>query len=77
RYLGIDLSGSSDFVKLAEAYDCVGLRVEKDADIDKALTAALKVKDRPVVMDFRVEPEENVFPMVPAGGANCNMLGVE
>ncbi len=77
RYSGIDLSGSPDFVKLAEAYDCVGLRVEKDADIDKALTAALKVKDRPVVMDFRVEPEENVFPMVPAGGANCNMLGVE
>ncbi len=77
RYSGVDLSGNPDFVKVAQAYDCAGLCAEKPADVDKVLAAGLKVKDRPVVMDFRIEPEENVFPMVPGGGANCNMLGVD
>jgi len=76
RYSGIDLSGNPDFVKLAEAYGAVGLRAEKQQDVGKVLKQSMKVKDRPVVMEFVTEPEENVYPMVPAGAAINEMLGV-
>lgn len=58
-----------DFVKVAEAYGAVGLRVFKKEEVSTILKKALKVKDKPVVIDFVVEPEANVFPMVPAGAA--------
>ncbi|MFA5857477.1 MAG: biosynthetic-type acetolactate synthase large subunit [Elusimicrobiota bacterium] len=58
-----------DFVKLAEAYGAVGIRVDKKEDVVKALKKALAVKDKPVIIDCWVEKEENVFPMVPAGAA--------
>ncbi len=55
-----------DFVKLAEAYGAVGLRATKPEEVEPVIREALKTP-RPVIMDFRVEPEECVMPMVPAG----------
>jgi acetolactate synthase-1/2/3 large subunit len=63
-----------DFVKLAQAYDAVGLRVTKTEDIKPALVEAGKSKNRPVLIDFLIEYEANVWPMVPPGGGNQEML---
>ena len=63
-----------DFVKLAESYGAVGIRVTKKKDVRKAIDKALSVKNT-VLMDFHIEPEENVFPMVPAGQAINRMIG--
>jgi acetolactate synthase-1/2/3 large subunit len=63
-----------DFVKLAQAYDAVGIRVVKEEEIKPALAEAAKVKKRPVLIDFLIEQEANVWPMVPPGGANNEML---
>ncbi len=66
-----------DFVKVAEAYGAVGMRVEKEAEVAPALKQAFKVK-KPVVAEFVVAREENVFPMVPAGAAMQEMIkGIE
>lgn len=64
---------SPDFVKLAEAYGAKGMRITKKEDVVPALKEALAT-DNVVMMDFVVEPEENVFPMVPAGEAINRML---
>jgi acetolactate synthase-1/2/3 large subunit len=64
-----------DFVKIAEAYGAKGIRIEKKKDVRAALKRALAIKKVPVVMDFIVEEEENVFPMVPAGEAINRMIG--
>jgi acetolactate synthase I/II/III large subunit len=63
-----------DFVKLAEAYDAVGIRVTKTEEIKTALEQAAKETKRPVIIDFLIEYEANVWPMVPPGGANKDML---
>ena len=63
-----------DFVKLAEAYGAVGLRALTPEDVEPVIKEALKVKDRPVFMDFVVDWKEKVFPMVPAGAAINEML---
>ncbi|WP_031516771.1 biosynthetic-type acetolactate synthase large subunit [Desulfofalx alkaliphila] len=63
-----------DFVKLAEAYGAEAYRVEKAADIKPVLEMAV-ASSKPVMMDFVVEREENVVPMVPPGEAISNMLG--
>jgi len=60
--------GSPDFVKLAEAYGALGLRVEEPDQVEDALRQAID-DPRPALIDFRVEREENVAPMVPAGAA--------
>ena len=62
-----------DFVKLAEAYGAVGLRATKPEEVEPVIREALKTP-RPVIMDFKVEPEECVMPMVPAGKAMHEML---
>ena len=62
-----------DFVKLAEAYGAVGLRATKPAEVVPVIQQALDTP-KPVIMDFRVEPEECVMPMVPAGKAMHEML---
>jgi acetolactate synthase-1/2/3 large subunit len=62
-----------DFVKLAEAYGAVGLRATKPEEVEPVIQEALNTP-QPVVMDFRVEPEECVMPMVPAGKAMHEML---
>lgn len=59
-----------DFVKLAEAYGCLGIRVEKLEDVDAAITLALETNDRPVVIDFVVSADAMVWPMVPQGVSN-------
>ncbi|MDP1853421.1 MAG: biosynthetic-type acetolactate synthase large subunit [Candidatus Omnitrophota bacterium] len=63
-----------DFVKLAEAYGAVGMRITKKEEVVPALEKAIAI-DGTVFMDFIVEPEENVFPMVPAGEAINRMIG--
>jgi len=63
-----------DFAKVAEAYGAVGIKVTKPSDVRPALEHALSV-DKPVVMDFIIDPEENVLPMVPPGEAINKMLG--
>lgn len=73
RYSGVDLSVSPDFVKLAEAYDCLGLRATTEEEVDQVIERALGERDRPVVIDFRVSREENVYPMIPAGGSVSEM----
>ncbi len=62
-----------DFVKLAEAYGCVGLRAEHPGELDGAIDEMLKVK-RPVIFDCRVANLENCFPMIPSGKAHNEML---
>jgi acetolactate synthase-1/2/3 large subunit len=63
-----------EFVKIANAYGIEGVKVETPEDVMPALKAALDC-DGPFVMDFRIEREENVFPMVPAGAAINEMIG--
>jgi len=62
-----------DFVKLAESYGAVGIRVTKNEDVRKAIEKAISI-DNVVFIDFKVEEEENVFPMVPAGEALNRMI---
>jgi acetolactate synthase-1/2/3 large subunit len=59
-----------DFVKLAEAYGCLGIRVEREDEIDAAIQLALDTNDRPVVIDFVVSADAMVWPMVPQGVSN-------
>ncbi|MFI5085696.1 MAG: acetolactate synthase large subunit [Actinomycetales bacterium] len=76
RYSNTDLNTGHntvripDFVKLAEAYGCAGLRCERDEDIDETIRQALAINDRPVVVDFVVSPNSMVWPMVPSGVSN-------
>ena len=62
-----------DFVKLAEAYHCVGIRCSKPGELDAAIREMLNV-DRSVIFDCVVDPAENCFPMIPAGRAHNEML---
>ncbi len=66
-YLSQDLP---DYAKLAEAMGCVGLRAEKADEVESVIEQANAINDRPVVVDFRVDEFEKVYPMVPAGGSN-------
>jgi acetolactate synthase I/II/III large subunit len=75
RYSNTDLHTSvgmrvPDFVKLAEAYGCLGLRCERPEDVDATIRAAMEVNDRPVVVDFVVHRDAMVWPMVAAGVSN-------
>ena len=75
RYSEVDLRDSNpDFVKLAEAYGAVGIRVFKDEDVEGAWLEACKVKDRPVLLDMVIAEEGNVYPMIPAGAASHEMI---
>ena len=75
RYSQVDLHGGMpDFVKLAEAYGAGGTRVEKPEQIVPAIRQAMDTKDRPFLIDFRGAEEENVMPMVPAGGSIDQMM---
>lgn len=73
RYSYTHISGP-DFVKLAESYGAVGMRITKKKEVRPTIKKAISI-DKPVFMDFHVEPEENVFPMVPAGEAINRMIG--
>ncbi len=73
RYSATRMDHAPDFVKLAEAYGAVGLRATQPADVVPVLQEALAVR-RPVMMDFVVEAEEGVYPMVPSGAPLTEML---
>ncbi|HET7654593.1 MAG TPA: acetolactate synthase large subunit [Acidimicrobiales bacterium] len=70
-YLSPDLP---DYVKWAEAMGCVGMRVESPEEVQPAIEKANSIDDRPVVIDFRTDSREKVFPMVPAGLANDDIV---
>jgi acetolactate synthase-1/2/3 large subunit len=67
RYAAVDYHDNPDFAKLAEAFGATGIRIEKIEDVRPALERAKEIEDGPVVIDFIVDEEENVFPMVPSG----------
>ena len=74
RYAMSYMDALPDFVKLAESYGHLGILVENEKDLKPALVEALKLKDRTVFVDVITDQNENVFPMIPAGGAHCDML---
>lgn len=74
RYSHSYMDALPDFVKLAEAFGHVGMRIEKTADVEPALKEALRLKDRTVFLDFQTDPSENVWPMVQAGKGITEML---
>jgi acetolactate synthase I/II/III large subunit len=74
RYSSSYMDALPDFVKLAEAYGHVGMRIEHTKDVEPALKEALRLKDRTVFLDFQTDPTENVFPMVQAGKGITEML---
>lgn len=69
--LGMDLP---DYVKLAEAMGCAGMRASGPGEVDETIARLLEVEDRPAVAEFKVDRDEMVFPMVPAGGSNDIVL---
>jgi len=73
RYSETCISAAPDFVKLAEAYGAVGLRALKPSEVEPVIREAFATP-RPVIMDFVVNPEECVYPMVPAGASMTEML---
>jgi acetolactate synthase-1/2/3 large subunit len=77
RYSNTDLGTHSripDFVKLAEALGCVGLRCEAESDVDKVIEQAMEIDERPVVIDFVVGKDAQVWPMVAAGTCNSHIM---
>ncbi len=75
RYSAIDLTDHTpDYVKLAESMGCVGLRAETAAEVGPTLEKALAIEDRPVVIEFKCDADEMVFPMVPAGASNDDVV---
>ncbi|WBB47198.1 acetolactate synthase large subunit [Verrucosispora sp. WMMA2044] len=78
RYSNTDLGTHKhripDFVKLAEALGCVGLRCETAEDVDRTIEMAMSINDRPVVIDFVVGKDAMVWPMVPAGTSNDEIM---
>jgi acetolactate synthase-1/2/3 large subunit len=74
RYAMSYMDALPDFVKLSESYGHLGILVENEADLKPALVDAFKQKDRTVFVDIITDPSENVYPMIPAGGAHCDML---
>ena len=75
RYSNTDLHSHSvpDFVKLADAYGCVGLRCDSADDVDGTIEKAMSINDAPVVVDFRVHKDAMVWPMVAAGTSNSDI----
>ncbi len=77
RYSMTYFEALPNFVMLAEAYGHVGMKIEKPGDVEGALREAFAMKDRTVFLDFITDPGENVFPMIPAGGGQNEMLLAE
>ncbi|TDM06338.1 MAG: acetolactate synthase, large subunit, biosynthetic type [Ideonella sp. MAG2] len=74
RYSHSYMDALPDFVKLAEAYGHVGLKIEKPSEVEPALREMIRLKDRTVFLDVRTDPTENVWPMVKAGKGISEML---
>ncbi len=74
RYAMSYMESLPDFVKLAESYGHVGMQITKPEDVEPALREAMAMKDRLVFMDFLTDATENVYPMVPAGAGQNEMI---
>ena len=74
RYSAVEVGKHPDFVKLAEAYGATGIRLEDKSTLEEGMRAAIATEG-PVVCDVRVTPEENTYPMIPAGQAARDMVG--
>ncbi len=75
RLSEVDLSGPvPDYIKLSEAMGCVAIRVEDPDEVDDAIERANAIDDAPVVIEFVTEPNENVYPMVPGGKSNSEVV---
>jgi acetolactate synthase-1/2/3 large subunit len=75
RYSEVHLNADlPDYKMLAEAMGCVGIRVDSPEEVQPAIERANEIDDRPVVVDFRTEASENVYPMVPAGKTNSDVI---
>ena len=74
RYAMSYMESLPDFVKLAESYGHAGFKITKPEDVEGALKEAMKIKDRAVFLDFITDPDENVYPMIPAGGGQNEMI---
>jgi acetolactate synthase I/II/III large subunit len=73
RYAASYLGKSPDYVKLAEAYGMIGLRAKEPQEVEKTIKQALETPG-PVLIDFEVDPYENCYPMIPAGGSHNEMI---
>jgi acetolactate synthase-1/2/3 large subunit len=73
RYASSYLDTVPDFVKMAEAFNAVGLRATKPSEVEDVIKESLKT-DKPVLVDIEVDAFENCYPMIPAGGANNEMI---
>jgi acetolactate synthase-1/2/3 large subunit len=67
HYSEVELFDNPDFVEVAKGFGCYGIRCDKREDIDAVIKESYKFKDAPVMLDFRVAFEENVYPMIPQG----------
>jgi acetolactate synthase-1/2/3 large subunit len=74
RYSAVEMGASPDWVKLADAFGCLGMRVTDKSELVGSFKTAL-AEDGPVVVDVHVTKEENVYPMIPAGQAARDMVG--
>ena len=74
RYAMSYMESLPDFVKLAESYGHTGMKIEKPGDVEGALIEAMKVRDRVVFLDFITDQNENVYPMIPAGAGQNEMI---
>lgn len=75
RYSEVDLGGPvPDYIKLSEAMGCVAIRCEDPDEVDAVIERANAINDRPVVVEFVTESEENVYPMVPGGKSNSDIV---
>ncbi|HET7688249.1 MAG TPA: thiamine pyrophosphate-dependent enzyme, partial [Candidatus Macondimonas sp.] len=74
RYAMSYMEALPDFVRVAEAFGHVGKRIERPQDVRGALDEALALKDRLVLLDFVTDQTENVYPMIPAGAGQNEMI---
>ncbi|MBP7582691.1 MAG: biosynthetic-type acetolactate synthase large subunit [Spirochaetes bacterium] len=77
RYSHTCINFQPDFVKLAEAYGAIGIGVETKKEVVPAIQKALSITDRPIIIDFQVDREENVYPIIPAGKTVKEMITAE
>ena len=74
RYSSVSMEGNPDFVKFAEAYGALGLRIKRSADAERIIQKALDYNEGPVLIHCECEKEDNVFPMIPAGAPISSMI---
>ena len=74
RYTHVSLGTNPDFAKIAEAFGAAGFSTDKTNEVVPILKEAMRINDRPVLIDFKTIEEDNVFPMIPGGGTVSQMI---